>query len=169
MEIKKVLVVGAGQMGNGIAQVMLQGGMNVFMQDIDQNFVDKGMANIEKNLAKMVEQGKLTAADKDVMYKRLCGVVELDEAVCKVDLVVEAVVENMKVKKRHLPKTRRALPAADDSGKQHVFAAGYGYWRDDQTPGTGLRHAFLQPGAAHGAGGSRQQSGDGSRNSSDSL
>ena len=52
MEIKKVLVIGAGQMGNGIAQVMLQGGLDVVMQDIDQKFVDKGMANIAKNLGK---------------------------------------------------------------------------------------------------------------------
>ena len=52
MEIKRVLVIGAGQMGNGIAQVMLQGGLEVVMQDIDQKFVDKGMANIEKNLGK---------------------------------------------------------------------------------------------------------------------
>ena len=99
MEIKKVLVIGAGQMGNGIAQVMLQGGLDVVMQDIDQKFVDKGMANIAKNLGKMVEKGKLSEADKAAMYQRLCGVVELDAASCNVDLVVEAVVENMAVKK----------------------------------------------------------------------
>ena len=50
MAIKKVLVIGAGQMGSGIAQVMAQGGMEVVLQDIEQRFVDKGMAGIEKNL-----------------------------------------------------------------------------------------------------------------------
>ena len=110
MEIKRVLVIGAGQMGNGIAQVMLQGGLEVVMQDIDQKFVDKGMANIEKNLGKMVEKGKLTAEAKAAMYKNLCGVVELDAASCKVDLVVEAVVENMKIKKDIFQKIDALCP-----------------------------------------------------------
>ena len=99
MEIKKVLVIGAGQMGSGIAQVMAQGGMDVVLQDIEQRFVDKGMAGIEKNLAKLVEKGKLTAEEKVAIGKRLCGVVELDATVCNVDLTIEAVVENMNVKK----------------------------------------------------------------------
>ena len=110
MEIKKVLVIGAGQMGNGIAQVMLQGGLDVVMQDIDQKFVDKGMANIAKNLGKMVEKGKLSEADKAAMYQRLCGVVELDAASCNVDLVVEAVVENMNVKKAIFQKLDSLCP-----------------------------------------------------------
>ncbi|MHC1761477.1 MAG: 3-hydroxyacyl-CoA dehydrogenase family protein [Negativicutes bacterium] len=110
MEIKKVLVIGAGQMGNGIAQVMLQGGLDVVMQDIDQKFVDKGMANIAKNLGKMVEKGKLAEADKAAMYQRLCGVVELDAAACDVDLVVEAVVENMSVKKAIFQKIDALCP-----------------------------------------------------------
>ena len=111
MEIKKVLVIGAGQMGSGIAQVMAQGGLEVILQDIDQKFVDKGMAGIEKNLAKMVEKGKLAAADKDAIYKRLCGVVELDEKSCNVDLVVEAVVENMNVKKDIFKKLDALCPS----------------------------------------------------------
>jgi 3-hydroxybutyryl-CoA dehydrogenase len=111
MEIKKVLVIGAGQMGSGIAQVMAQGGLEVILQDIDQKFVDKGMAGIEKNLAKMVEKGKLTAPDKDAIYKRLCGVVELDDKSCNVDLVVEAVVENMNVKKEIFKKLDALCPA----------------------------------------------------------
>ena len=98
MEINKVLVIGAGQMGSGIAQVMAQGGLTVVLQDIDQKFVDKGMAGIEKNLTKMVEKGKLAAADKDAIFKRICGAVELDANACNVDLAVEAVVENMNVK-----------------------------------------------------------------------
>ena len=111
MEIKKVLVIGAGQMGSGIAQVMAQGGMEVVLQDIDRKFVDKGLSGIEKNLAKMVEKGKMSAADKDTVFKRLCGVVELDEKACNVDLVVEAVVENMNVKKEIFKKVDALCPA----------------------------------------------------------
>lgn len=111
MEIKRVLVIGAGQMGSGIAQVMAQGGLEVILQDIEQKFVDKGMAGIEKSLAKLVEKGKLAATDKDATYKRLCGVVELDEVSCKVDLVIEAVVENMNVKKAIFQKVDMLCPA----------------------------------------------------------
>ena len=110
MEIKKVLVIGAGQMGSGIAQVMAQGGMDVVLQDIEQRFVDKGMAGIEKNLAKLVEKGKLTAEEKAAIGKRLCGVVELDAAVCNVDLTIEAVVENMNVKKAIFQKLDTLCP-----------------------------------------------------------
>jgi 3-hydroxybutyryl-CoA dehydrogenase len=110
MAIKKVLVIGAGQMGSGIAQVMAQGGMEVVLQDIEQRFVDKGMAGIEKNLAKLVEKGKLAAADKTAIYNRLCGVVELDALSCKVDLVIEAVVENMNVKKAIFQKLDSLCP-----------------------------------------------------------
>ena len=110
MEIKKVLVIGAGQMGSGIAQVMAQGGMDVVLQDIEQRFVDKGMAGIEKNLAKLVEKGKLTAEEKVAIGKRLCGVVELDAAACNVDLTIEAVVENMNVKKAIFQKLDTLCP-----------------------------------------------------------
>ena len=110
MEIKKVLVIGAGQMGSGIAQVMAQGGMDVVLQDIEQRFVDKGMAGIEKNLAKLVEKGKLTAEEKEAIGKRLCGVVELDAAACNVDLTIEAVVENMHVKKAIFQKLETLCP-----------------------------------------------------------
>ena len=111
MEIKRVLVIGAGQMGSGIAQVMAQGGMEVVLQDIEQRFVDKGLAGIEKNLAKLVEKGKLAAAEKDAVMQRLCGVVELDAAACKVDLAIEAVVENMNVKKAIFQKLDGLCPA----------------------------------------------------------
>jgi len=110
MEIKRVLVIGAGQMGSGIAQVMAQGGLEVVLQDIDQKFVDKGMSGIEKNLAKQVEKGKLEASAKDAIYKRLCGVVELDAAACKVDLVVEAAIENMNIKKEIFKKLDGLCP-----------------------------------------------------------
>ena len=110
MAIKKVLVIGAGQMGSGIAQVMAQGGMDVVLQDIEQRFVDKGLAGIEKNLAKLVEKGKMTAEEKTAVSKRLCGVVELDAAVCNVDLAVEAVVENMNVKKAIFQKLDSLCP-----------------------------------------------------------
>lgn len=99
MDIKRVLVVGAGQMGSGIAQVMAQGGIEVVLRDINEAFVQKGFKGIEKNLAKAVEKGKMTAEEKDAVMQRICPVVELTAEACKVDLVIEAAVENMEIKK----------------------------------------------------------------------
>ncbi|MBP2665587.1 MAG: 3-hydroxybutyryl-CoA dehydrogenase, partial [Firmicutes bacterium] len=72
MAIKKVLVIGAGQMGSGIAQVMAQGGMDVVIRDIKDEFVQRGIAGINKNLTKSVEKGKLTAEEKEAIMKRIC-------------------------------------------------------------------------------------------------
>lgn len=99
MEFKRVLIVGAGQMGSGIAQVMAQNGMEVVLRDIKEEFVKKGIAGIEKNLTKSVEKGKMTAAEKDAVMKRISGVVDFTADSCKVDLVVEAAVENMDIKR----------------------------------------------------------------------
>lgn len=99
MEFKKALIIGAGQMGSGIAQVMAQGGLSVTLRDIKPEFVQKGLAGIEKNLNKAVEKGKMTAAEKDAVFSRISGTTELNEAVCDVDLVVEAAIENEKIKR----------------------------------------------------------------------
>ena len=64
MEIKKIMVIGAGFMGSGIAQVMAAAGYEVVLCDIAEEFVRKGMAAIEKNLAAAVAKGKLTAEDQ---------------------------------------------------------------------------------------------------------
>ncbi|MDF2499582.1 MAG: 3-hydroxybutyryl-CoA dehydrogenase [Anaerosporomusa subterranea] len=111
MEIKRVLLIGAGQMGSGIAQVMAQGGLEVKIHDIKEEFVLKGIAGIERNLAKSVEKGKLTADQmKDVM-SRISGVVDLDAASCDVDLVVEAAIENMEIKKTIFQQLDQFCPA----------------------------------------------------------
>lgn len=112
MEIKKVLVIGAGQMGSGIAQVMAQAGLEVNLRDIDQKFVDKGLAGIEKNLSKMVEKGKLSADDKAAIAGRIKGVVDLDAKNCAVDLVVEAAIENMEIKKQIFQTLDGLCPAS---------------------------------------------------------
>lgn len=111
MEICRVLVIGAGQMGSGIAQVMAQNGLEVVLRDIQEEFVRRGVAGIEKNLAKSVEKGKLAATEKDDIMKRICGVVTLDENAADVDLVVEAAVENMAIKRDVFENLDRLCPA----------------------------------------------------------
>lgn len=111
MAINKVLIIGAGQMGSGIAQVMAQGGLAVTLRDIKPEFVQKGLQGIDKNLAKAVEKGKLSAEAKADILSRISGVVELDTTVCQVDLVVEAAVENMAVKREIFQTLDTLCPA----------------------------------------------------------
>jgi 3-hydroxybutyryl-CoA dehydrogenase len=97
MSIKKVMVVGAGQMGSGIAQVCAMAGYDVILNDLKQEYVERGMATISKNLARQVEKGRMTAEEKAKILDRITSSVDLQDG-SDVDLVIEAVVENMEVK-----------------------------------------------------------------------
>jgi 3-hydroxybutyryl-CoA dehydrogenase len=97
MSIKTIGVVGAGQMGGGIAHVSAQAGFDVVLQDIDDSLVEQGLATIDKNLQRGVDKGKRTAEQKQETLGRIRGTSRLaDLAEC--DFVVEAVVENLEVK-----------------------------------------------------------------------
>ena len=111
MEIKRVLVIGAGQMGGGIAQVMAQGGLQVIIRDIKTEYVAKGIAEIDKRLAKQVKKGEMTPEQQAEIINRISGVVDLDSASCDVDLVVEAAVENMAIKKEIFQALDALCPA----------------------------------------------------------
>jgi 3-hydroxybutyryl-CoA dehydrogenase len=93
MEIKTIGVVGAGQMGNGIAQVAAQSGLQVVMSDIADGFVQKGLTTISKNLERMVEKGKIPSQKKDEIMGRIKGTVQVKE-MAETDFVVEAATEN---------------------------------------------------------------------------
>jgi 3-hydroxybutyryl-CoA dehydrogenase len=97
MEIKTVGVVGAGTMGSGIAQVFSQAGFGVVMQDLEQRFVDKGLAGIDKGLDRLVKRDKLSADDKAAIMGRITATTRLEDF-GDVDLVVEAAVEDPAIK-----------------------------------------------------------------------
>jgi len=97
MEIKTVGVVGAGQMGNGIAQVAAHSGLQVVMSDIADSFVQKGLSTIAKNLDRMVEKGKMPSQKKDEMMGRIKGTIQLKDMI-EADFVVEAATENETLK-----------------------------------------------------------------------
>jgi len=99
MEIKKIGVVGAGAMGNGIAQVAAQIGCDVVMRDIEMKFVEGGMKKIEGFLSRSVEKGKMDSKEKDTIIGRIRGTTDMDD-LKEVDFVVEAVLEDMDLKKR---------------------------------------------------------------------
>jgi 3-hydroxybutyryl-CoA dehydrogenase len=108
--MKTVLVLGAGAMGSGIAQVVAQKGNKVFLRDISQEFVSRGIGSISKNFAKMVEKGKMEAAESQAILGRITGIVDLAPAK-DADLVIEAAIENMSLKKeiyRELDATLKA-------------------------------------------------------------
>ena len=99
MAINKIMVIGAGQMGGGIAQVAAEVGLQVVLNDIDRQFIDKRLAFIEKLLSKNVEKGKITEADKAETLARLIPSTDLADA-ADVDFIVEAASENMAIKEK---------------------------------------------------------------------
>ncbi len=97
MDIRTYGVIGAGQMGNGIAQVAAMSGLKVIMNDIKMEFVQKGLDTIAGNLNRGVEKGKITAQEKDIVMSRIMPSVELKD-MAEADFVVEAATENEALK-----------------------------------------------------------------------
>lgn len=95
----KVMILGAGTMGSGIAQAFAQSGYEVIVRDIEQAYVDKGFANITKNLDRLVSKGAMTDAERSAALSRITGTIDIGLA-SDVDLVVEAAIENMAIKKK---------------------------------------------------------------------
>jgi 3-hydroxybutyryl-CoA dehydrogenase len=97
-EIKVIGVVGAGTMGSGIAQVASQAGFQVVMQDIKDEFVQRGLTAITKFLAKGIERGKVTEAQKNEILGRINGTTRIED-MAKADIVIEAVIEDLELKR----------------------------------------------------------------------
>jgi len=97
MKIKTFGIIGAGQMGNGIAQVAATSGINVIMNDISTKLVDSGLNNISKILLKNVEKNKITPGEKDAILGRIKSSVDLKD-MADADFVVEAATENETIK-----------------------------------------------------------------------
>jgi enoyl-CoA hydratase/3-hydroxyacyl-CoA dehydrogenase len=98
--INKITVLGSGVMGHGIAQVSAMAGYSVILRDIEQSFLDKAMEKIKWSLGKMVEKQKLSQTDADRMFARITPVVDLKQALRGADLLIEAVPEDMNLKKK---------------------------------------------------------------------
>lgn len=96
--VQRVGVIGAGQMGSGIAEVAAKAGSDVLVWEAKQEFADAGKARIEKSLAKAVERGKLSEADRDAALERLTFTTKLEDFADR-DMVMEAIIENEDVKK----------------------------------------------------------------------
>ena len=110
MEIKKVMVIGAGQMGSGIAQVCAHSGYEVVLNDIKEEFLERGLGIIRKNLNRQVEKGRLEAAVMEETLSRITTSVSLEDAK-DVDLVIEAAVENMEIKSKIFAQLDEIAPS----------------------------------------------------------
>lgn len=97
MNIKTVMVIGAGQMGSGIAQVCAQAGYKVILNDLKDEFVEKGLGVISKNLSRQVQKERMTEDEKNNILSNLVKSTNLGDAK-EADIVIEAAVENMNIK-----------------------------------------------------------------------
>ncbi|MGE5560480.1 MAG: 3-hydroxybutyryl-CoA dehydrogenase [Chloroflexota bacterium] len=110
MTINRLMVIGAGQMGGGIAQVAAQCGIEVWLRDVTPQLAERGLKVIDKNLGRSVEKGRLTPADKDAALARIKLVTDLSAA-AEVDAVIEAATESLEVKKDLFAQLDQLLPA----------------------------------------------------------
>ncbi|MCM3705428.1 MULTISPECIES: 3-hydroxybutyryl-CoA dehydrogenase [Cytobacillus] len=97
MNVKNIMVIGAGQMGSGIAQVCAQAGYSVILNDLKPEFVERGLGVIKKNLSRQVEKERMTAGEMEAVLKNVTASSDLQDAK-NVELVIEAAVENMEIK-----------------------------------------------------------------------
>jgi 3-hydroxybutyryl-CoA dehydrogenase len=110
MEIKKICVLGAGLMGNGIAQVCAQAGYSVALRDIEQRFIDNGMNMIKKNLDNDVKKGRKTPEEVATILSRITPTIDLKQAAGNADVVMEVVIEIMDVKKKVFKELEEIVP-----------------------------------------------------------
>ncbi len=107
--IRKLMVVGAGQMGSGIAQVAAEAGLSVVLNDIREEFAQKGLQTIQKSLSKFVQKGKISEKEKDATIGRITLSANLEDAQ-DCDMVIEAATENMEIKLNIFRKLDTILP-----------------------------------------------------------
>ena len=109
MTIRKVAVIGAGTMGNGIAQVFAQSGYDVYLRDVEESFVARGLAAIDKSLARLVKKEKLSEEEAQAVKQRVASGVGMD-GVKDADFVVEAIVEDFDAKRTVFEELDRIVP-----------------------------------------------------------
>lgn len=110
MKVEKVMVIGAGQMGSGIAQVCAQAGFQVMLNDLKTELVERGLGVIDKNLSRNVAKGRQTEEEKQEVVGRIAPSTDLKDA-REVDLVIEAAVENMEIKAKIFAQLDEIAPA----------------------------------------------------------
>src|SRR3989442_11658030 len=119
--VSKIAVLGAGEMGHGIAELAALNGFRVSMRDLKQEFIDRGMERVRWSLGRLVENATLTQSQAEETLGRIHPTLDLREAVTSADVVIEAVLEDLDLKKRVFAEVDslappRALLASNTSG-----------------------------------------------------
>ena len=138
MDIKTIGVLGAGSMGNGIAQVASQAGYNVIMRDVEDKFVANAMKGIDKFLTKSVEKGKITADVKDAVIGRIKGTTRMED-LKEADFVIEVVFEDLDLKKKVFKEldelTRKDVILATNTSSMSITEIATATTRQDKVVG----------------------------------
>ncbi|MHA2029734.1 MAG: 3-hydroxyacyl-CoA dehydrogenase family protein [Candidatus Kariarchaeaceae archaeon] len=108
--IKKIAVIGSGQMGAGIGLLSASYGYEVVFNDIKQEFIDGGLSNNKKWLDRQVSKGKLVQSKADEIYGKMSGELSIEKSVSNADLVIEAIIENLDIKRSTWEKIGKAAP-----------------------------------------------------------
>ena len=144
-DVKKVAVMGSGEMGHGIAEVLLLGGYTVNIRDIEQRFLDRGLAKIKESFDKMEQKQRISSQKVTEMMQNIKAYVDIHQAVNDVDFVIEAVPEIQDLKKKVFEEIDKAAPkhtiiASNTSGINISDLAAV-----TQRPGKVLGMHFLNP------------------------
>lgn len=155
MSIQTIGVVGAGSMGSGIANLAALNGFHVILRDIEDRFLEGALSRMEKFMSKSVERGKMTEEQKQETLARIQITTNLEE-MKDADIVIEAVLEDMALKKKCFPTGRDHSRRCHLSYK-HFLNVHYGNCFCNEAPGSGCRHALFQPGTIDEVSGSRSR------------
>lgn len=139
MEINKVAVIGGGTMGNGITHVFAMSGFKVTLVDVKQEFADRALVTISKNLSRMVAKEKVTEVDKKNALSNITVNLNLEEAVQDVDLIIEAVNENLELKTKIFKTIDKSAPErailASNTSSISITKLAATTWRANQVIG----------------------------------
>ena len=119
MEVKKICVLGAGLMGAGIAQVAAEAGYEVTLRDIEDRFIQGGLNIIKKNYERAISKGKMTKEQAEGNLSKIKGLVDLAAAVKGADVIIEAVIENMDLKKQVYTASRTTAAPSVNACLRH--------------------------------------------------
>ena len=149
--IKKVGVIGAGQMGSGIAHVIALGGYSVALNDLKKATVETALSTIERNMGRQAHKGLIKEGDVKPAMKRISYAPGM-EAFGDCDIVIEAATEDEIGQAQDLRRALSPLERSRADRDQHLLDLDYAPCRDHRPPRALHRHAFHEPGAADGAG-----------------
>ena len=149
MGVQNIVVIGAGQMGSGIAQVCAMAGYDVKVQDLKQEQLDRGLAIITKNLARQVEKGRMKEEEKEATLNRLTVTLDLD-CVKEADLIIEATVEKMDIKKKIFANLDEIARTRNFSN-EYVISANYRNCGGNEASGKSNRYALYESSSSYEA------------------